>query len=87
MPKEEVNQHGGLRKEEDEELEIDLDDSKFAEKHSESATCVIQRLQKASNTTQRHQIFYSRCSVKSKISISSLTERVVRISFLEHWTV
>ena len=70
MPKEEVNQHGGLRKEEDEELEIDLDDSKFAEKHSESATRVIQRLlcnQKASNTTKRRQIFYSRCSVKSNV--------------------
>jgi len=35
-----------------------------------SATCVVQRLQcnqKTPNTTQRHQIFYSTCSVKIKV--------------------
>ena len=58
------------KEEEEEELEIYLDDSEFIEKHGKSATCVIQKLamqSKGPDTTQRHQIFYSRCSVKSNV--------------------
>jgi len=48
-------------------IETELEDSDIAEEYGESATCMVQRLlcnQKASDTTQQHQIFYSRCSVK-----------------------
>ena len=50
------------------EIETELEDSDFAEEHGESATCVVQQLcnQKTPDTTQCHQIFYSRCSVKNK---------------------
>jgi len=56
---------------EEEEVEIEkLNDSDFADKHGKAATCVVQKLlcnQKAPDTTQRHQIFYSTCLVKSKV--------------------
>ena len=55
---------------------------------NESVTCVVQRLQynqKTFNTPQQYQIFYSRCSVKSKIC-NLFTDK--RISFIEHlWTI
>jgi len=50
--------------------ETESKDSDFVEEEGEAATCVIQQLlsnQKNSNITQRHQIFYSRCSVKNKV--------------------
>ena len=54
-----------------EEVKIEeLNDSNFAEEQGDSIACVVQRLlcnQKALDTTQRHQIFYARCSVKSKV--------------------
>jgi len=55
----------------EEEVEIeDLGEIDFAEEQEDSVTCVVQRLlcnQKAPDTTQRHQIFYSRCSIKNKV--------------------
>jgi len=48
----------------------DASDSDFIEEHRDPVACIVQRLlcnQKIPNTTQRHQIFYSRCSVKGKI--------------------
>ena len=54
-------------------IETESKDSDFVEEEGEAATCVIQRLlcnqsnQKNLGTTQRHQIFYSRCSVKNKV--------------------
>jgi len=59
--------------EDDEEEGFEIEkrnDFDFADEHREFGTCVAQRLlcnQKAPDTTQRHQIFYSRCSVKSKV--------------------
>jgi len=55
--------------EDDEEEELDIEepnDSDFANKHGESATWLLCN-QKVPNTTQRHQIFYSRYSIKSEI--------------------
>ena len=53
----------------EEEFEIEeSNDSDFADEHGKSATCIVQRLlcnQKALDITQRLQIFYSRCSIKS----------------------
>ena len=52
------------------EIEIEPEDSHFVEQNGESATCVVQRLlynQMTHGTAQRHQIFYSRCSVKNKV--------------------
>ena len=49
-------------------IKTDSKDSNFVK--VEAATCVIQRLlcnQKNPDTIQRHQIFYSRCSVKNKV--------------------
>ena len=48
----------------------DTSDSDFAEEYGDPIACVVQKLfcnQKFSDTTQQHQIFYSRCSVKDKI--------------------
>jgi len=48
----------------------ELNDFDFANEHEKSATCIVQRLlcsQKAPDTTQRYQIFYSRYSIKSKV--------------------
>jgi len=48
----------------------DLNDSNFAEEQEDFVACVVQKLlcnQKAPDTTQQHQIFYSRCSVKNKV--------------------
>jgi len=47
-------------------IDSELKYSDFVEEDGEVAICVIQRFlynQKNPNTTQRHQIFYSRCSV------------------------
>ena len=53
---------------EEEGFEIEeLNDSDFAEEHRELAACIVQTLlcnQKTPNTTQRHQIFYSKCQSK-----------------------
>jgi len=52
------------------EIETEPDDSDFAEEHGDVVTCIIQKLlcnQKAFDTTQRHQIFYSMCSIKNKM--------------------
>ena len=52
------------------EIETEPEDSDFAEEHGESATFVVHRLlcnQKAPDTTQWHQIFYSMCLVKNKV--------------------
>jgi len=51
-------------------IETELEDSDFVEDDGEVATCVVQRLlynQKNPNTTQREQIFYSRCLVNNKM--------------------
>ena len=58
-------------KNEDEvQIETELKDSDFFEEDGEIATCVVQQFlcnQKNSDTTYRHQIFYSRLSVKNKV--------------------
>ena len=62
-------------------------DSDFAEEHGDPIACVVQKLlcnQKVPNTTQRHQIFYSRYSVKARYATSSLTMEVARISCLKY---
>ena len=51
-------------------IETEPEDPDFVEEHGEPITCVIQKVlcsQKVLDTTQRHQ-FYSRCSVKDKVS-------------------
>ena len=59
------------KEDEEEEFEIEEpDDFDFAEEHGNAITCIVQKLlcnQKASDTTQRQQIFYLRCSVKNKV--------------------
>ena len=56
---------------EEQEIEIEeLNNSNFVGEHEECTTCFVQRLlcnQKALDNTQQHQIFYVRCSVKSKV--------------------
>ena len=54
----------------DVEIETELVDSDFIEEHGESTACLVHQLlcnQKTPDTTQQHQIFYSRCSVKNKV--------------------
>jgi len=56
--------------EHDELIETEPDDFKFVEEEGEAATCVVQWLlcnQKSPDTAQRHQIFYSMCSVENKV--------------------
>jgi len=51
-------------------VETEPEDSDFVEEHGDPVACVIQKVlcsQKISDSTQRHQIFYSRCSVKDKV--------------------
>ena len=66
-----------------------LNDPNFVEEQGDYIACVVQRLlcnQKAPDSTQRHQIFYSKSSVKSKVR--NLIIDNTRISFLEHlWTI
>ena len=50
--------------------EIEPEDSDFVKEHGDPVTCVVKKVlsnRKTPDTTQRHQIFYSRCSVKDKI--------------------
>ena len=58
-------------RDEDEGVVIkDASDSDFVEEHGDPVACVVQKLLCNPNipdTTQRHQIFYSRCSVKNKV--------------------
>jgi len=51
-------------------IETETEDFGFVKEEREVATCVIQWLlcnQKNPDTTQRHQIFYSRCLINNKI--------------------
>ena len=51
-------------------IETESEASDFVEKHGDHVACVIKKVlcsQKILDITQRHQIFYSRCSVKDKI--------------------
>jgi len=58
---------------EDEDKEVvieDASDSNFVEEHDDHVACIVQKLlynKKISNTTQRHQIFYSNCLVNNKV--------------------
>ena len=77
---------------EEEELEIEEpNDSDFVEEHGDAVTCVVQKFlcnQKAS--TQRNDIKSSTQGVRSRAryATSSLTMKVVRISFLKHlWII
>jgi len=48
----------------------EVSDSDFVENHGDPVVCIIQRLlcnQETYDTMHRHQILYSRCSVKSKV--------------------
>jgi len=57
-------------KEDDVLIKTELEDSNFIEEHGNLVACVIQKVpcsQKIPDTMQRHQIFYSRCSIKDKI--------------------
>ena len=57
-------------KEDDELMETELEDSDFIEEYGNLVAYVIQKVlynQKIPNTTQRHQIFYSRYSVRDKV--------------------
>jgi len=68
-------------------IEIEPEDSDFAEKHGDLVTCVIQIVlcrQKIPDIIQRHQIFYSRCSVRIRFAVLSLTMKVARKSSLEY---
>jgi len=52
------------------QIETETEDSNFTEECGDPVTCVVQKLlynQKIPDTTQRRQIFYSRCSVKDKV--------------------
>ena len=51
-------------------IDTELEDSDFVEEDEKVTTCVVQLLlcnQKNPDTTQRHQIFYSRCSMNNKV--------------------
>ena len=51
-------------------VETKTEDSNFIEEHVNPIACVIQKVlcsQKIPDTMQRHQIFYSKCSVKDKV--------------------
>ena len=50
--------------EEDMLIETEPEDSDFVEEHGDHVACVIQKVlcnQKVPDTTQQHQILYSRC--------------------------
>ena len=52
------------------EIETEPEDIHFIKEYGKSVTCMVQWLfcnQKDPNTTQRHQIFYSRCLIKNKV--------------------
>ena len=70
-------------------IETEPEDSHFVEEHGDHVACVIQKVhytQKIPDTTQKHQIFYSRCSVKDYITYGSLEARDKAISSsLQHW--
>ena len=58
--------------EEEDEVQIktEPEDSDFIEEHEDLIACIIQKVfcnQKIPNTTQQHQIFYSRCLVKDNV--------------------
>ena len=65
----------------------DASDTDFVKEHGDPVACVIQKLlcnQMIFDTTQRHQIFYSRCSIKDKVcNLTSIME-AARTSCLEH---
>jgi len=70
VPEEEAVNMADYENEDEVLIETEPKDSHFVEEDGEEATCVVQRLlcnQKNPDTTQRHQIFYSRCSVKNKV--------------------
>jgi len=51
-------------------IKTELEDSHFVKEHGDLVACIIQKVlcsQKIPDTTQRLQIFYSRCSTKDKI--------------------
>jgi len=53
-------------------IETETEDSDFVEEHGDPVVCVIQKVlcrQKIPDTTQRHQIFYSRCAIKDKVNL------------------
>jgi len=76
----------GYKDDGEKKVEIEkLNDPNFVEEQGDYIAYVVQRLlcnQKAPDSTQRHQIFYSKSSVKSKIR--NLIIDNTRISFLEH---
>jgi len=56
--------------EEEDDVLIKPENSDFVKVHDDSVACVIQKVlcnQKIPDTTQRHQIFYSRCPLKDKV--------------------
>jgi len=70
MPEKEVRTITDYEEEEDVLIETEPEYSDFIEEHCNSVTCVIQKVlcsQKIPDTMQRHQIFYSRYSVKDKV--------------------
>jgi len=74
-----------------EEFKIEeLNSFDFADEHGECTTCVVQKLmcnQKAPDTMQWLQIFYSRCSVGSKVCnliIDNKSENIVSRPFMDY---
>ena len=70
-------------------IKTEPEDSDFVEKEGEAATCVIQLCnQKNPDTTQRHKIFYSRCSVKNNVCnliIDNVTcENIISTALLDY---
>jgi len=87
-PKRKLVNMADYEDDEKEEVEIvELNDSDFAEERENSGDYVVQRLlynQKAPDTTQRHQIFYSRCSIKNKACNLTIDNKSCKTSCLEH---
>ena len=58
------------KKEDDVLIKTEPEGSDFDQEHREPIACVVQKVlcnQKTPDTTQRHQIFYSRCSIKDNV--------------------
>ena len=70
----------------------DASDSDFLEEHGDPVACVVQKLlcnQKIPGITQRHQIFYSKCSVKDEVCnliVDNVScENIVSRTLVVHW--
>jgi len=77
--------------EEEVQIETEPEDSDFVKENGDPVACVVQKIlcsQKIPDTTQRHQILYSKCSVKDKrcnlIIDNRSCENIVSRALVDH---